>query len=391
MSYGAVATPVPERTSGASHAGEMAREVRVALCAPGEIWGGVEQFVDSLARFFVATDVPVVVIVLFDGPLKVRLQAAGVPVHLARAGRYDPRSVLEMVKVLRHHRVNVVHTHGYKATILGALAAGYTGARLVRTEHGRVERGHGWSYLKLWVNNAVEAAISRRAADAVVFVSRDVQSESTSSGPRALQQVVYNGLEPLPARDEQPLDGLEAEPGWFKIGIVGRLVEVKGHAHLLKAMQRLRRLSHVHLYVFGEGPLEQECRRLSEEGQLSSVVHFMGFRSNVQDYLRRLDLLVMPSLHEGLPFALLEAMYQGVPVLASRVGGLAEVIRHGVTGVLVEPGDDAGLAEAIERLDCDPALRRRLVESAHQLVCEKFLLKSMAAQYLEIYRRVLAN
>ena len=356
--------------------------MRVALCAPGEIWGGVEQFVDSLSRYFIRIGVQVVVIVLFDGPLKVKLEAAGVPVYVVRSRRYDWRVVSEIVRVLRQQKVDILHTHGYKATIVGAFAAYWAGARLIRTEHGRVEPGVGAKHFRLRVNNAMEALVSRHAAAAVAFVSKDVQSGSRSAGPRALQQVVYNGLEPLNLSGvREPLEGLDEDPQWFNIGIVGRLVEVKGHVHLLEALRRIKHASKLRVYVFGEGPLEAAYRRLCEEHGLTSIVRFMGFRADVQDYLRRLDLLVMPSLHEGLPFTLLEAMFQKVPVVASRVGGLAEVIEHDVTGLLVERSDHISLAAAIERLYSDAALRHRLTENAHRVVCERFLVDNMAIEY----------
>ncbi len=362
--------------------------IRVALCAPGEIWGGVEQFVDSLSRYLIGIGVQVVVIVLFDGPLKLKLEAAGVPVYVVRSRRYDLRVVSEIVSVLRQQKVDILHTHGYKATIVGALAAYWAGARLIRTEHGRLEPGVGGAHLRLRINNAMEALVSRHAASAVAYVSKDVQSGSRSAGPRALQQVVYNGLEPLNlSAAREPLEGFDEDPQWFNIGIVGRLVEVKGHVHLLDALRRIKHASKLRVYVFGEGPLEARYRRLCVEHGLTSIVRFMGFRADVQDYLRRLDLLVMPSLHEGLPFTLLEAMFQKVPVVASRVGGLAEVIEHDVTGLLVERSDPISLAAAIERLYSDSALRHRLTENAHRVVCERFLVDNMAIEYLDLYRR----
>ena len=368
-----------------------ANDVRVALCAPGEVWGGVEQFIDSLARHFAATGVPVVVIVLFDGPLRSRLERAGIPVYVPKAGRYSPQSIMQIAGVLRQHRITVVHTHGYKATIVGAIAARLANARLVRTEHGRLEPGRGLGQLKMRFNTGMEALVSRYAADAVVFVSHDVKSHSRSVGAKALQRVVYNGLEPLKvSAPAHALDGFDAGPGRFNIGIIGRLVEVKGHAFLLRALKQLRHLPDLRLYVFGEGPLENECRALCAAASLESTVRFMGFKDNVTDYLKHLDLLVMPSLHEGLPFTLLEAMYQRVPVLASRVGGLAEVIRHDISGILVAPGDERSLATAIERLHDDAALRHRLAENAHRIVCKTFLVDAMAEQYLDVYSRVAA-
>ena len=370
----------------------QAADIRVALCAPGEGWGGVEQFVHSLSRHFAAKGVPVLVVLFFDGPARVRMEAAGVPVHVVQSRYGDPRVVFEFARVLRRHHIDVVHAHGYKATILGALAAPLAGARLVRTEHGRLEPEHRrWVRFKMRFNSRLEKVVSRLAADAVVFVSNDVQSTSRSAGRNTLQRVVYNGFDPRPSSTDAALEGFDDDPRLFNLGIIGRLVGVKGHAHLLKAMERLRGLDNVRLYVFGDGPLETHYRVLAEQAGLAGVVRFMGFRTNVQDYVRRLDLLVIPSLHEGLPFTLLEAMYHKLPIVASRVGGLAEVIRDDVNGVLVNPGDPAGLAEAIEQLYLDADRRRRIGENAHQTVITKFLIDNMADQYLAIYRRAMAG
>jgi glycosyltransferase involved in cell wall biosynthesis len=370
----------------------VAADVRVALSAPGESWGGVEQFVHSLARHLTANGVPVLVVVFFDGPLRERLAAAGVPVSVVRSHYGDPRMVLQFARLLRRHQIDVIHAHGYKATIVGAMAARLTGARLVRTEHGRLEPEHRrWVRLKMRLNSRLEKVISRLAADAVVFVSNDVRSASRSAGRRTLQKVIYNGIEPLPPSTDVALEGFDRDRRLFNVGIIGRLVGVKGHAHLLQAMERLRGLKNLRLYVFGDGPLETHHRLRAEQAGLTGVVRFMGFRPNVQDYLRRLDLLVMPSLHEGLPFTLLEAMYHRIPVVASRVGGLAEVIRDDVNGVLIQPGDPAGLAAAIEQLYHDADRRRRISDNAYQTVIGNFLIDGMAEQYLATYREAMAG
>jgi hypothetical protein len=199
--------------------------VRIAICAPGELWGGVEQFVETLSTRLHAMGVQVLVVNLFDGPLRRKLARSGVPVFVAGRGRrYDPRALTDMVALLRHHRINVVHTHGYKATILGAVAARLAGARVVRTEHGRLEPSAGLDHLKMSVNARLEATASRYGADAVVFVSRDVQRHSPASGGRAKQYVIYNGIDPSPSHNRcAPLDGLDTADGSFAVGLVGRL------------------------------------------------------------------------------------------------------------------------------------------------------------------------
>jgi glycosyltransferase involved in cell wall biosynthesis len=120
-------------------------------------------------------------------------------------------------------------------------------------------------------------------------------------------------------------------------------------------------------------------------------VHFHGFRRDAHNFIAHCDALLMPSLHEGLPYTLLEAMALGTPVIASRVGGLAETIQDGATGLLVPPGSATGLAEAIGKLIADPALRARLGDAARRLQRASYSLEAMASSYLDVYREVLAR
>ena len=179
--------------------------------------------------------------------------------------------------------------------------------------------------------------------------------------------------------------------GTFNIGIVGRIAPVKGHRELLQALVRLRHLDAIRVHVFGTGPLEAQCRRWSEEWGVADRVRFHGFTPAVHERIAALDAVVMPSLHEGLPYVLLEAMALGVPVIASRVGGLREVLEESHCGLLVEPGDPSSLASAIERLLQDAALRAELVDRAATRVRQSFQASEMVREYADLYRRVLTH
>jgi glycosyltransferase involved in cell wall biosynthesis len=276
--------------------------------------------------------------------------------------------------------------------VIGGLAARGTGVTVVKTEHGRVEPLASWSALarhwKLCLNSLLDRLVSRLLIDAAVFVSQDIQRQAGLQTARIPERVIYNGIE-LPAavcRHASP-DGPDRR--LFNIGIVGRIDKVKGHCHLLKAVARLNHLPGVRLQVFGSGPLEHECMRLCQEVELTERVCFHGFQESIHEHMRNLDLLVMPSLHEGLPYALLEAMYLKVPVIASRVGGLLEVIEDGKSGVLVIPSADAALAAAIERLYWNPELRGRLAQEAFGKVCREFLAAGMVRKHLDLYAQLL--
>lgn len=372
---------------------EAKTAVRVALCTSGEIWGGIEQCVETLSRQLHDRGIPVLVIVLHEGLLRERLVRAGIPVVLSGgSGPYDLRSIYKVSKVLREHSINVLHTHGYRATVVGAIAARLSGVRLVRTEHGSLEQVRGSGRVKRVVNIALERFASRNMADAVIFVSNDISRASKSVSPAIPQTVIYNGIEEISVvRSGESLEDFEASPELFKIGIVGRIVPIKGHEWLLRALAQLPELDRVRLYVFGTGPLEDECRALCSETGLNKVVRFMGFKKNIHEYIAGLDVLVMPSLHEGLPYTLLEAMALGVPVVASNVGGLAEVLENGDTGLLVPSQDVAALARAIDQVRSDASLRATLARGGRRAIAERFSSTVMVERHFDVYEHLLSG
>jgi L-malate glycosyltransferase len=362
--------------------------VRVGICTAGEIWGGVEQFVVTLADALDRSRFSPVALLFHDGLLAARLRDRGVDVHcLTGRGKRDLRVVGDLRRILAREHVGLLHVHGYKAAVVAAMAR--TGLRIpiVKTEHGLTEPLERWSdvweYGRLAANQLMARVLTRAAVDARVFVSRDTERRLTRRNLPG--RVIYNGL---PAGDQRDA-AFEHRPDEFHIAIVGRLSRVKGHRHLLGALTRLRSREGVRLHVFGCGPLEAECREFCATHGLLSSVRFHGFSESLREQLRSMDLVAMPSLHEGLPFTLLEAMAAGVPVVAAAVGGLKEVLEGSGCGVLVPPGDEAALAEAIEQLRRDPARRARMAARARREVTRRFSATAMAEQYAAVYERTL--
>jgi glycosyltransferase involved in cell wall biosynthesis len=367
-------------------------EPRVALCAAGEIWGGVEQFIETTSEELRRRGVGFVVLLLNEGLLAKRLRDSALPVEVIRTvGKYDPTGALRIGRALRRHRIRIVHVHGYKASVLGGIAAKLSGLKLVKTEHGRLEPFTGWGQLKMKMNLWLDEAFSRRFLDAIIFVSRDIQQSLAGRYRRIPQSVIYNAIHPVEDSGAAvSVPRLEPEDA-FRIGIVGRLKPIKGHEVLLRALEQLAHLSNLRLYIFGEGPTETALRALCRESRIEDRVQFMGFQENIHGYLRQLDVLAMPSFHEGIPYAALEAMSLGVPLVASDVGGLHEILDHEVDALLVPPGDAGTLARAIERLVSDPVLRTRLSHNARSKVKDRFLAPTMVDLYLGVYRRAVAQ
>jgi glycosyltransferase involved in cell wall biosynthesis len=357
---------------------------RVALCSASGLYGGAEEFIRTLAVYLQReTAVRPLGLMLEEGPLAGRLRAEGIEVECLESGwRYDPRPVRRVMQVIERHRIQVLHTHGYKASLICGLAGQLCGVRVVKTEHGHTEPMHGLAGFRLALNNAVDQILTRRVTDHVVFVSREIAARAERRCAGLRTTVIYNGIAPVKARGGR----LSKSAGSFHVGIVGRLTPVKGHIHLLRAVRRLQGVP-IHLDIFGDGELWPELEAYCRGQNLTEQVTFFGFRSDLHDWLKDLDLLAMPSLSEGLPYTLLEAAYLKVPVAASAVGGIAEVFEHGRDACLLPPGDEDAWVSALKRLYWRAEERTRLAEHAYRKVSEGFMIHQMAERYLhEVYR-----
>jgi len=364
--------------------------MNVALCAPGEIYGGVERFVHTLATYLRdETDVRPLVVLFEEGTHSRTLREAGVEtVVIQPRWKYDVLVIRKLVHLFKTREIDVVHTSGYKATILATAAAKLCGIGTVKTEHGRLEPGNPYSvgHLRMRFNLLADRTVTHTCVDHVVYVTHDLKSCMLRNGKAGRSSVIHNGIVPIHT-DAHPFPS-DIDRNAFNIGIVGRLDEVKGHRSLLAALTRLSDLPRIAVNVIGEGALRSELERYSRQEQLTGRVKFLGFRENIHDYMRAFDVLAMPSLYEGLPYTLLEGMYLRRPVIASNVGGLREVLQDKVDALLVEPGNVDRLAEAIRYLYQNDAERTHLAENARRKICERFMISTMAEQYIEVFHRV---
>ncbi len=361
------------------------------MCASGEIWGGVEQCLVTLANGLRRRGVSVEAMLFYDARLADRLRSVAVPVRIVPSSSvHDLAQVTSVKRILREDTIDVVHAHGYRATVTAAAACARSpNVALVKTEHGQLERPATWkqlpTFLRLAANVALDRALTRARVDEVVYVSGDIRDGTASwcgHGP-----VIHNGIDPDEVRRQAGRP--TRSPDAFHVGIVGRLTAVKGHADLFRALSQTPRS--VVLKVFGTGPDEPELRRLAAQLGVDDRVEFKGFVNAIYPELASLDLLAMPSLHEGLPYTLLEAMSLGVPVVATRVGGLPEALDDGVTGVLVPARDPGLFACAIRELQADPARRIAMAERAQDAVATLFHVDHMVGQYMEVYSRAVVD
>ena len=303
----------------------------------------------------------------------------------------DLRYYFRLARAFRRHRIDIAHTHSW-----GTLVEGLVAARLARVpvlihgEHGTMMTDTRWH---VWVQR-----LCWGAADQVVSVSEVLRHQlaETIGFPEPRIRVLPNGvdLERFHLRDDRagirrrfglPADG-------FLIGTVGRLVPVKAYPVLLEAFDKLHRLApHAHLAIAGDGPLEPELRGWVAEHHLEGRVHFLGFRTDVEDLLGVLDIFALTSDSEGMSNTVLEAMASSVPVVATRVGGTPEIVRDGETGILVPARDSAALASAVLDLQANSDRRRSMGEAGRARVVSEFSLERMVQRYEQLYGEVLGR
>ncbi len=372
------------------------KQIRVLHVIGGGEFGGAERHILNLARAMDPQRVSLTVCCLFAAPFVQVARRAGInATAIPMRHKLDFGSLQRLRSLLREEQFDLVHTHGVRANLLGRLSAcGVPGVRAVITT---VHSLMSLDYPGFWSRtaNLCTERVSRRLTTHFIAVSEGMRQHLVSEGvPREKISVIYNGLDV-----ENFLSG--ARPGLFRrqwgiaagvpvFAIVGRLHSVKGQAYFLRAAALfLRHRADARFLVVGYGPDRPALENLARELGIADKVLFTGFVEDIPSLLADLDLLVIASLSEGFSFMAVEAMAVGVPVLATAVGGLREVVEHGRTGMLVPPRDPDALAQGMQWLLEHPGEARRMVEAGRRAVREKFSATAMAGQTEALYRRLL--
>lgn len=232
-------------------------------------------------------------------------------------------------------------------------------------------------------------------ADLIVGVSRQVLDDFFQDGiPVERTQVIYNGidfarLDKQPGTDLRPSLGIA--PGTVLIGAAGSLIRRKGHDVLIRALGQMEKGQEAHLLIASGGPERDALERLTAELGLSARVHFLGYHDPITDLYQSCDIMALASRADAFGLVLAEAGYSRRPVVATRVGGIPEVIEDGATGFLVPPEDPQALAQALARLVADSGLRARLGEAGRLRAETRFSVQRMAGEFADTYGRLAAQ
>ena len=362
----------------------MEATLRILHIDPERQWGGGEEQVLGLARHLKNMGHAVGVAAHPGGPLWRAVTAAGVEARpLVVRNTFD----LKAASALRQLATgaDVVHFHTARAHAL-ALWLGRKTARRVVTRRMDYRPGPR-PYVRLLYNRCVDkvVAISRAIRDVLVTAGVGPDRISVIRSGVEVARFVSAAKMRAEARRQEWGAGL-TEP---VVVVVGALVRRKGHEVLLEAARLLASRGFRVRYGFcGDGEYREGLQRHVEDLGLGEFVRFMGWRNDVARVLAGADVAVVPSLKEGLGVAALEAMAAALPVIASRIGGLAEVVWEGETGWLVPPGDPAMLAQALEHAIRDPALARRYGLAGQDRARTEFTMERMAAKNEELYREL---
>ena len=373
-----------------SHAGPRMSPVNITHFVENLERGGLERVVIDLVQAQREAGHDCRVICLFQrGALASELSARGVEVHACNKRRgIDLGAILRARALLRARPGGVLHTHNATAHYHAVLAAiGLPIARVVNTRHGMgasdpSSRGE-WLYRG-----------SMRLTDMVVAVCESAREQFSRYGvrPRTGLVSVPNGIRVdrfTPASDEarqQLAARLGFAPGTRMIGTVGRLSWAKDQANLIRAFRIAREsIQDSALLLIGDGALRSELEATAREEGVEDAIRFLGDRDDVDQLLRGLDLFVLSSLTEGYSVALLEACASALPIVATDVGGNAEIVANGINGRLVAPGDPGAMAREIVALLRDRRRADLMGRAGREWVLDQGSFRSMAARYSVIY------
>ena len=352
--------------------------------------GGAEEMVLNLVRHLPARFEPMVCCIHEAGPIGDEIRKTGVPVDVLglTPGLRRPFAVGGIRAYLRRTQPHIVHTFLLTASVYGRLAAMLERVPVViGTEVNMYERKRR--------HHAIAERLLMAGTDRVIASAasvRDFYIRQVHADP-AKVDVIYNAVDftqAQPATSHTAVRTALGIPADAPVaGVIARLTEQKGHRFLFDALASRPELSNVHLLVIGGGELRDALVQRARVLDLTPRVHFLGARRDLGDLLAAMDVFVMPSLWEGLPLSMVLAMGAGVPVVATAVAGIPEVVDDGRTGLLVAPGDGVALGAALARLFTDGALRAQLGRDARASVLPRFGIDKYVESIVALYDRLL--
>jgi len=363
--------------------------IRVCHIISGDLWAGAEVMAFYLLKGLTKyRDLELSVIVLNERRFAEEIRGLGIPLEVVDESKMPFFKILLVVrKMLNCGSPDVIHSHRYKENILAYLVSrSKKGTKLIGTQHGMPEGYRGKRSLKNQLITNFNFYLLSRCFQNVVAVSNDIQETFLNQYGFSFKnkvRVIHNGIgipENILARREKDT---------FVIGSSGRLFPVKDYLLMIEVAREVsKKTGHIRFELAGDGPERVKIQDLIKKYRLDGRFMLRGFVSDISPFYRGLDLYLNTSVNEGIPISVLEAMAHGLPVIAPKVGGLAEIVTDSVDGFLVEGRNPKDFAEKCIQLFGDETLRKQMALAAREKVIREFSVDQMVGQYYRLYRDV---
>lgn len=356
----------------------------------GKEWRGGQRQSLFLAKELKRRGLPFFFIVQPESPLHQKAREAELPVlPFKMRNEFDLPAILRLAWAMKRKKCLLVHFHDAHSVAVGSVAAS-----LAKVPFRIITRRVDFPLKK----NYFSRRKYMKNVDAIIAISEGVKKVLVEGGvdPENVE-VISSGIDFSSFEEDSSAltskDYLHREFSFavddYLVGIVAHLADHKGHQYLIQATKILKQQSpKIKTIIVGEGPLSMELDRQAKELDVEDIIFFLGFRKDIPKILSSLDLFVLSSHLEGMGSSILDAMASRLPVVATKVGGIPEVVIHGETGLLVPPRNPSALARAILMLYSDKTLASRLGQKGYELVHRKFSAEAMADKVVRLYEKV---
>lgn len=363
--------------------------IKVAQVIADASLGGGPKHVLSLVKNFDDKSINNIIISSSNGPEFIEeVKSHGIKVHTVdlMASRINFKNLLKLNKILEEEKIDIVHAHGTRAAFYIGILSLIKPIKFVYTVHGFSYR-RGVKTLKNQLSMQVERFIANKSKK-VISVSDTDRKDAIQIGilKQSNSTTIYNSVD-----DKEFLKKkiLNFNKETIKICTIGRFVEQKGYEYLIKAIPEIiKKKPNSEFILIGDGPLKNEMEYLSKELGVNQYIKFLGYRNDVSKILVNSDIFVLPSLWEGLPISVIEALASKVPVVATSVNGTVEIVESGSSGVLVRPKDVEELAQAIVDILENEKTAVQYAEEGYKTFNEKFTLSQMIDKTINIYNNI---
>ena len=354
------------------------------LCESSDT-GGAESVLISLVEGLDKNRYSSVVCLLSDGWLRVELEKRQIEtVVIPQPHSFDVPWLVRVYRLLKDRGIHLMHSHEFATNVYASLLSRVTGIPVVTTAHGKNYYGDKWRRRLAYRFVARQSVMVAVSNDLKRFLAQRVGI------PPGRIRVVHNGIDLSRYKAQQSCHAVRAELGISAsqrvIGTVGNLFAIKGQTYLLRACKALASTyPNFVLLVAGEGEQLGALKKEASDIGIAGNVKFLGFRNDVPALLQSMEVFVFPSLSEGLPLSLLEALALQKPVVATNVGGIPEIVEDGVTGYLVPPRNPEALVDKILLLLHNPQIAANMGRAGRKKVEEDFGLEQMVLKYQSLY------